>query len=94
MTLRLLDAAESNWDRFDGWCAARNVDPWALPAHRMLSLIFFWATQYADENELRKINARLWVPPPGVVPTEGPWTAEAETAAFKSFAAAMNIKPG
>lgn len=31
------------------------------------------------------MDARLWMPPKGVAPVAGPWTAEAESAAFDNL---------
>lgn len=89
MTHRLLHLMEDRWETFDGWYAveASGNDPLDLPFDRLLSVVYYWATQEADEQEVQKFDTRLHRPPPGVVPTTGPWTAEAETAAFKSVKA-------
>lgn len=92
MTLRLLDLAASHWDLFDGWCAGRGLDPWRLPAHRMLSLIYFWANQFADDKQRLKFDMRLYMPPPGEVAEEGPWTPEAEMQGFRGLASSLNMK--
>lgn len=89
MTVRLLILARENWAAFDGEWASRPMDPLDLPIDRFLSLIYWWMIRNAeDEKSIQSFNARLWRPPPGVLPAAGsPWTAEAETAAFRSFAA-------
>lgn len=56
---------------------------------RLLNLAYHWATQNMDGTDRRKFDAQLWMPPPGEVPVQGPWTAEAETQAFAGFAAAI-----
>lgn len=93
MTLRLLDIAESHWPTFDGWCASLSVDPWKLPSDRFLSLVYYWSTRYADENERRKFDMRLWIPPPGYEEPilEGPWSAEEEMSGFRGLASSLNI---
>lgn len=76
--------------QFDGECASRNIDPLYLPLSRLLNLIYWYATRNAPIEEIRKFDTRLFRPPPGVVPTRGPWTAEAETAAFNQVAAMVS----
>lgn len=90
VTLRLLDLAKRHWDQFDGWC--REIDPMDLPVHRMLSFVYHWATQNADEDGLKKWERRLWMPPKGVEATEGPWAREAEMSAFRGLASELNVK--
>lgn len=96
MTLKLLGLAERHWSTIEGWWTTqRSKDLWDLPPYKMLSVIYYWATQGADEQSLAKFDRQLWVPPPGYDKpiTEGPWTAEAETSAFKAFATDVGIKP-
>ena len=63
-------------------------DPLALPLDRFLNLVYYWLVREADEKAIRKLDARLWMPPKGVAaPKESPWSAEAETAAFRGFVA-------
>lgn len=90
VTLSLLDLAARHWASFDGWC--RDIDPWELPAHRMLSFIYHWATEGAEESQLQKFDRRLWMPPPGVEATEGPWSREAEMSAFRGLASQLHVK--
>lgn len=56
-----------------------------LPEDRLLNLVYFLATDGAEPVEVAKWEAKLWLPPKGEVVTQGPWSAEAETQAFKSF---------
>lgn len=92
MTLRLLNLAARHWDSFEGWC--RPLDPWDLPAHRLLSYIYHWATEAADEESRAKFDRQLTMPPPGEAPEpDSPWSPEQETAAFQGLASALNIKP-
>lgn len=92
MTARLLNTAKAQWSAFDGWAAASlsGADPLDLPLDRFVNLIYWWAIRDAEPEEIPKFDQRLWRPPPGVAPAPGsPWSAEAETAAFKGFAAAF-----
>lgn len=70
--------------------ASRGIDTLALPMDRFLSLIYWWLTDGVSPQEIERFNIRLWMPPKGVVPTQGPWTPEAETSAFKSLKGALN----
>lgn len=65
------------------------VDPLALPIDRLLSLVYHLLIDGADEVERRKLDTRLYMPPKGVTPTQGPWAAEAETNALRAFSAQM-----
>ena len=92
--LRLLWAARDSWASFDGWAASTlsgaETDPLRLPPDRFFNLIYYWIVRDGEPDEVKKFDQRLWVPPKGVVPPKGsPWSAEAETAAFKSFASAF-----
>ena len=89
MTARLLGLLRENWTVIEGerdWANPGAGDLLELPIDRLLNLTYYWATRNGDEQAVRKFDARLWVPPKGVAPTEGPWSAEAETTAFKAFA--------
>lgn len=45
-------------------------------------------TEHGDEAGIRKLEAQLWRPPPGVQ-AQGPWSAEAEMNAFRSLKSAL-----
>lgn len=48
------------WHLFDGWCAARNVDPLELTAPRFLDLIHYFIIEHTEKTEDRKkITDRL-----------------------------------
>lgn len=100
MTIRLLRIVTDAWPDIDGHLAlASGIDPLELPIDRLLNLAWAWAikpAEHADdpEREIEAFRRRLWIPPPGVTPTAGPWTPEAETAAFGAFAAQVQQKPG
>lgn len=95
--LRLLWAARERWAAFDGWAASslNGGDPLTLPPDRFFNLIYHWIVRDGEPDEVRKFDQRLWVPPKGAVPPKGsPWSAEAETAAFRSFASAFKATTG
>lgn len=79
--------AQTNWAVIDG---DASQDPLELPLDRFLNLIYAWAVRDADASEVAKFDARLWMPPVGVVAESGPWSVEAETQAFGAFAAQVN----
>lgn len=88
MTARLLGMLQEHWVVIEGERAFSHpgVGLLDMPLAELLNLVYYWATRHGDEAAIRKFDARLYRPPPGVVPTEGPWTVEAETAAFRGFA--------
>ncbi len=90
---RLAATARDSWPIFDGWCAARNVDPDELPPDRYLNLVYYWLTRNADAKRRAELDAKLERPPSGEnVSTidEGTWSADAEMAAFESAARAAS----
>lgn len=96
MTRRLIEMGHRYWPRIDGSLAAsHDTDPMDLPLDRFLNLIYWWLTQEGSEDEVRKFDTRLWQPPKGVAPApSSPWSPEAETAAFASFAKALRPSSG
>lgn len=91
VTQALINTASEHWVSIDGWLASRGIEPMDLPIDRWLNLIYHWATREADATEIAKFDARLWQPPPGEVPTEGPWTPEAEASAFSGLKKQLGI---
>ena len=90
MTLRLLLLADQHWARFDGWAGARGVDAGDMPVSRFVHLVQYWATEGAEsEADLRQFEARLWMPPPGVVVDRGPWSPDAENKSFAALKASL-----
>lgn len=79
MTRRLVASLALYFARIDG---ASESDPLDLPIDRLLNRVYAWLTADANEQAVEKLDARLWMPPPGVVAEQGPWTAEAETSAL------------
>jgi uncharacterized membrane protein YqaE (UPF0057 family) len=53
--------------------------------------VYYFATKGATPEEISNWEIKLFMPPLGVVPEEGPWTAEAEIAGFRGLAHALNI---
>ena len=47
-----------------------------------MNLVWYWLMKDRDEKERHQIEARLHLPPVGVTPTTGPWSAEAEMNSF------------
>lgn len=91
MTARFAGVAIDNWDDFDGWALTQGIE-WVpdLPLSRFCHLVWFWMTQGAEkESDVDKMRSKVWRPPVGTVPTKGPWTPEAETAAFMSLKKAV-----
>lgn len=46
-------------DIFDGWCAARNVDPRALPAPRLVNLAYYQLIEGLDRNGREAFDTKL-----------------------------------
>lgn len=91
MTQRLLGYARQHWVSIDGEYAP--LDPLDLPFDRFLNLTYVHATRDMDPAAVRRFDLRLWVPPPGdTTPAQGPWSAEAETAAFKAVKNALGMR--
>lgn len=96
MTARLLGSARAEWSAFDGWAAASLAggDPLDLPPDRFFALIYHWITREGEPDQVEKFNTRLWRPPPGRAAAPGsPWSAEAETAAFRGLSAQVKGSP-
>lgn len=83
MTQRLTAIAVEHWKDIDGFSVAHNMGRLSeMPLDRFTNFIWWWATKEADSKDREKFERRLYMPPKGVAPTTGPWSAEAETAAF------------
>lgn len=83
--------ALDHWADLDGWAVSKNLPHLpTLPLSRFANLVWFWVMSHSeDEKAANKFKTQLWRPPPGVVPEKGPWSAEAETSAFKSLKQAL-----
>lgn len=58
---------------------------------RACNLVWYWVIRGRDLNEVEKFKLQLWQPPPNApAPTQGPWSAEEETNAFRSLKSALN----
>lgn len=75
----------------DGWAASQGLPElgkFTLP--RFCNLVWYWYTKDGDQKDVDKFEAQLYRPPVGVqAPAVGPWSAEAEMAAFRSMKAAL-----
>lgn len=91
MTQKLLATIEEHWVTVDGEAALRGIDLMELPFDRFLNAVYHFATREGTVESIRRFDIRLWMPPPGVVPTRGPWSPEAETSAFKSLKASLGL---
>lgn len=95
MTQRLLSHARRNWVRLDGKAVWSRIDLLDLPIDRFLNALYHDLSRELDEPARRRLDAMLWIPPPDVVPTAGPWSPQAETQAFKAVKAALGMRdPG
>lgn len=89
MTQRLIDQADDLWVELDG---NADTDLLRLPFDRFLNRIYAHLIRGKDPLAVQRFNTRLWMPPPGVVATRGPWSPEEETQAFQSVRAALGMK--
>lgn len=88
--------AQSQWPTLDGWAASKGVDPLTLPFDRFLNLVYFWATEDAEEREKDKFDVKLYKPDERAIKTKkaatdarSPWTKENEEAALGGFVASL-----
>lgn len=44
-----------------------------------MNFVWWWATRSMEKKDRDSFEQRVFMPPKGVVPVKGPWTAEAET---------------
>lgn len=79
---RLIGVAVRDWHRFDGWCASRNVDPLTLPLDRLCNLVWYRLSEHRKPDEVERLEAELHRPHDGDDGDVGPWSADAELAAF------------
>jgi hypothetical protein len=87
----LVAIAEDHWRDFDGWAASQGVDPEELEYERFVNLIWYWLMRDRDDKERASIESRLYLPPRGITPTTGPWSAQAEMASFSSLKQALGM---
>lgn len=75
----------------DGYAAAHGgTDLREMPLSRFLNYVWWYFTRNAEKKDRDKFESQVFMPPRGVVPVKGPWTAEAETQGFQSLRAALN----
>jgi hypothetical protein len=61
-----------------------------LSLDRFCNFVWWVMTRNLEtEADLAKLKAQVWKPPAGFEPTEGPWSAESEMAAFRNLKAAL-----
>src|SRR5690606_29761534 len=60
-----------HWAEFDGWCAARGVDPRGLSAARVLNLAYHVLTRNLDKEARDELDAALTRRPDDVDPETG-----------------------
>lgn len=96
MTVRLVRTAVANWDTLDGYAVAHGMgDLRDLPLERFCAFVWYMMTRFAEKKDIDQMRSKLWVPPPkstAPIPTNSPWSAEAETAAFRAVKA--QLSPG
>jgi hypothetical protein len=69
----------------------------ALPFNRFLNLVYFWATEDAEDKEKDKFDIRLNMPdartrakrPTAAIVQSSPWSKENEESALHGLAAAL-----
>lgn len=59
-----------------------------MPLRRFLNLLWFWMTDGAAPQDVRKLEAQLWIPPAGER-ARGPWSADAEMQAFDALKSSL-----
>lgn len=79
--------ALQNWRDLDGLAASLNMpDLRDLTLDRFCNWLWWTLIRNAEtQQQVEKIRATLWRPPPGEEPKTGPWTPEAEMASFNSL---------
>lgn len=64
----------------DGFAVGHGVgDLRELQLDRFMNFVWWWATRSMEKKDRDSFEQRVFMPPKGVVPVKGPWTAEAET---------------
>lgn len=64
----------------DGYAVGHGIgDLRELPLDRFVNFVWWWATHGMEKKDRDTFEQRVYMPPKGVVPEKGPWTAEAET---------------
>jgi len=93
VTVRLVRTAVGNWETLDGYAVAHGMpDLRDLPLDRFCNFVWYMLTRNSEKKDVDQMRAKLWVPPPkstAPIPKNSPWSAEAETAAFKAVRAQL-----
>ena len=97
MTVRLVRTAVANWETLDGYAAAHGMKPLRLmELERFCNYVWYMMTRNGEKKDNDQLRAKLWVPPPkseAPIPKNSPWSAEAETAAFRAVKAQLTQSP-
>ena len=58
-----------------------------LPIDRMIAYVWWFFTREASDEERKKFEAKLWMPPTKdtPIPKQSPWSAENEMSAFSAL---------
>ena len=76
---------------FNGWALSQGVDLIELRFDALLDLIYYWLIKDAEEEDVEKLNSRLWMPPKKAVAKglkDSPWSDEATKASPLAFVGA------
>ncbi len=63
------------------------MEPLELPLDRFLNLVYYWFTEHMDGEDKQRFDMQMSMPPAGVEPTTGPWSAEEMGGGFMALAA-------
>ena len=84
----------------NGYAVANGLDDLrGMRFSAFLDFVYYMLTRNADQDAVAKFRRNLWMPPKGTAPDpRSPWSAEAETAAFRAAKAmttgAAPVPPG
>lgn len=73
----------------NGWALAQGLDLVELPLDALLDLTYYWLTKDAEEDDVAKLDAQLWIPPKNLkkpLPKSSPWSDDATLASFAALA--------
>lgn len=71
---RLILSARGDWMAFDGWCAQRGIDPYAIHISRLCAVIYQLRMESCQKDSERfSLKARLWAPPDGTRASGRSW---------------------
>lgn len=91
---RLVATLDHHWTRFNGWAVSQGIDILDLPLDALLDLTYYWLTKDAGEEDVEKLDSRLWMPPvkaKAKTVTNSPWSDEATQASLAAFMGAAGV---